>query len=41
MYVFNTEEIQSLNNLNHKDALSLFHIDICSLPKSVDELNVT
>ena len=27
-----------LNNLNHKDALSLFHINTCSLPKNTEEL---
>ena len=35
---FDTEEIQSLNNLNHKNALSLFHINTCSLFKNIEEL---
>ena len=37
---YNIEEIQSLNSLNHKDALktSLFHINTCSLPKNIAEL---
>ena len=35
---FDTEEIQSLNNLNHKNALSLFHINTCSLSKNIKEL---
>ena len=32
------EEIQSLNNLNHEDALSLFQINTCSLPKNIEKL---
>ena len=32
------EEIQSLNNLNDKDALKLFHIKTSSLPKNFEEL---
>ena len=35
---YDTEEIQSLNNLNHKDALSLFHINKYSFPKNIDKL---
>ena len=35
---YDTEEIQSLNNLNHKDELSLLHINTCSLPKNIEEL---
>ena len=35
---YDIEEIQSLNNLNHKDALSLFRINTCSLPKNIEEL---
>ena len=31
------EEIQSLNNLNHKNDLSLFHINTCSLSKNIEE----
>ena len=31
------EEIQSLNNLNHKNYLSLFHINTCSLSKNIEE----
>ena len=27
-----------LNNLNHKDASSLFHINTCSLRKNIEEL---
>ena len=34
---YNIEEIQSLNSLNHKNALSLFHINTCSLPKNNEE----
>ena len=30
--------IQGLNNLNHKNALSLFHINTCSLSKNIEEL---
>ena len=29
---------QSLNNLNHKNDLSLFHINVCSLSKNIEEL---
>ena len=29
---------KSLNNLHHKDALSLLHIITCSLPKNIEEL---
>ena len=36
---YDIEEIQSLHNLNHKDAFSLFHIiSTCSLPKNIEEL---
>ena len=35
---FDTEEIQSLNNLNHKNALILFHINTCSLSKNIEAL---
>ena len=35
---YDIEENQCLNNLNHKDALSPFHINTCSLPKSIEEL---
>ena len=35
---YDTEEIQSLNNLNHKDAFSLFHINTCCLLKNIAEL---
>ena len=31
-------KIQILNNLRHKSALSLFHINTCSLPKNIEEL---
>ena len=34
----NTDEIQSSNNLNHEDALSLFHINTCSLSKNIEEI---
>ena len=36
---YNIDEIQNLNNLNHKVALSLFHINKCSLPKIMKKLN--
>ena len=32
------EEIQSLNNLNYKNALSLFHINTYSLSKTIEQL---
>ena len=32
------EEIQFLNNLNHKNAWRAFHIKACSLPKNIEEL---
>ena len=35
---YNIKEIQSLYNLNHKNALSLFHINTCSLSKNIEEL---
>ena len=35
---FDTEEIQGLNNLNHKNALILFHINTCSLSKNIEAL---
>ena len=35
---YDVEEIQSLNSLNHEDALILFHINTCSLPKNFEEL---
>ena len=35
---YNIEKIQSLNNLNLKDALSHFHINTCSFPKNIEEL---
>ena len=35
---YDIEEIQSLNNLNHKNAVSLFHINTCSLSKNIEEL---
>ena len=35
---YNIEENQSISNLNHKDALSLFHINTCSLSKNIKEL---
>ena len=34
----NVDEIQSINNLNHEDALSLFHINTCSLSKNIEEI---
>ena len=34
---YNIDEIQSLNNLNHKDALNLFHIKTGSLSKNIEE----
>ena len=35
---YNIKEIQSLYNLNHKNALNLFHINTCSLSKNIEEL---
>ena len=35
---YDIEEIQSLDNLDHKNALSLFHINTCSLSKNIKEL---
>ena len=35
---YDIEEIQSLNNLSHKNVLSLFHINTCSLSKNIEEL---
>ena len=35
---YNTEEVQSLNNLNHKDTFNLYHINICYLPKNIEKL---
>ena len=35
---YDIEEIQSLNNLNHKNALSFFHINTCALSKNIEEL---
>ena len=35
---YDIEEIHSFNNLNHKDDLSLFHINTYSLPKNIEEL---
>ena len=35
---YDIEEIQSLNSLNHEDVLILFHINTCSLPKNIEEL---
>ena len=32
---YDREKIQCFNNLTHKDALSLFHINTCSLPKNI------
>ena len=37
---YNIDEIQSISNLNHEDALSLFHINKCSLSKNTEELNI-
>ena len=35
---FNIDEIQTLDKLNHKGILSLFHITKCYLPKNVEDL---
>ena len=35
---YNIEEIQCLNNLNHKNAFNLYHINICYLPKNAEKL---
>ena len=35
---YDVEGIQSLNNLNYKNALSLFYINTCSLSKNVEKL---
>ena len=37
----NIDEIQSISNLNHKDALSFFHICTCSLSKTWKNLNIS
>ena len=34
---YNIDDIQSISNLNHKEALSLFHINTCSLSKNIEE----
>ena len=34
----NTDEIQTLNKHNHKGALYLFHINTCSRPKNIEDL---
>ena len=34
---YNIDEIQSLNNLNHKDPLNLLHIKTGSLSKNIEE----
>ena len=36
--LYDIEEIQSFNYLIHKNALSLFHINTCSLSKNIEEL---
>ena len=35
---YNTDEIQSISNLNHEVDLSLFHINTCSLFRNIEEL---
>ena len=35
---FNIDEIQTLDKLNHKGILSLFHIKKCYLPKNVEDI---
>ena len=35
---YDIEEIQSLNKLNHKNALSFFHINTCAVCKNIEEL---
>ena len=35
---YNIDEAQSLNNANNKDTLNIFHINTCSLPKNIEEL---
>ena len=37
---YDTEVIQSLNNLYHKDALNIFHINTCSLQTILKILNI-
>ena len=34
-----TEEMKSINNLNHKNAVSLFHTNTCSFLKNIEELD--
>ena len=34
---YDIEEIQSLNNLNHKNPLSILHINICFLSKNIEK----
>ena len=36
----NIDDIQSLNKLNEKHSLSLFHIDACSLTKNIEDLEL-
>ena len=35
---FNIEEIQTLNKLINQSALSLFHVNTCSLPMNLEDL---
>ena len=37
---YNIDEIQSLNKLNDKHSLSLFHINACSLTKNIEDLEL-
>ena len=37
---YNTDEIQSLNKLNDKHSLLFFHINVCSLTKSIEDLEL-
>ena len=34
----NIDETQIFNTLSHKGALSLFHTNICPLPKNIEEV---
>ena len=34
---YNIKKIQTLNKLDNKSALTLFHVNACSLPKSIED----
>ena len=37
---YNIDEVQSLNKVNDKDSLFLFHINTCSLTKNIEDLEL-